>query len=79
MFHEAATTATAEVPVASNALHDLDLTGLLRLDRPMLVARIDRPSSRLVLDNAPSPPKVEQTTLLRVILPLKAEEAGKEK
>jgi hypothetical protein len=37
----------------------------------MLVARIDRPGARLLLENAPSPPKIDQTTLLRVILPLK--------
>ena len=48
----------------------LDLTGQLALSRPMLVARVSRPGSRLVLDNAPSPPKVDQATLLRVILPL---------
>ncbi len=43
----------------------------------MLVARIKRPGARLVLDNAPSPPKIDQTTLVRIILPLKkAKPAG---
>jgi hypothetical protein len=71
MFHDSEATSTAEAPLQSNVLHNLDLTGLLAIDRPMLVARIDRPASRLVIENAPSAPQVEQTTLLRVILPLK--------
>ena len=57
-------------------LHDLDLTGQLVLDRPMLVARINRPGAQLVLDNAPSTPKIDQTTMLRVILPLNKKRAG---
>ena len=31
----------------------------------MLVARIDRTGARLVLDKAPSPPKIDQLTLVR--------------
>ncbi|WP_254053673.1 hypothetical protein [Singulisphaera sp. GP187] len=77
MFHDAVAASASDSAVASNALNDLDLTGLLQLDRPMLVARIDRASSRLVLDNAPSPPQVDQTTLLRVILPLDTSGAKK--
>lgn len=73
MFHDSAATSTttSDNQTTSNPLHPLDLTGLLALERPMLVARIERPTSRLVIDNASSAPKVEQTTLLRVILPLK--------
>ena len=37
----------------------------------MLVARINRPGAQLVLENAPSTPKIDQTTMLRIILPLK--------
>lgn len=70
MFHDAVAASTTDSMVASNALTDIDLTGLLQLDRPMLVARVDRAPSRLVLENAPSEPRVDQTTLLRVILPL---------
>lgn len=70
MFHDAVAASATDSAVASNALNELDLTGLLQLDRPMLVARIDRASSRLALENAPSTPQVDQTTLLRVILPL---------
>ena len=70
MFHDGGTTATSETPLASNTLNGLDLTGQLTLDRPMLVGRIDRPASRLVLEHAPSTPKVDETTMLRVILPL---------
>jgi hypothetical protein len=77
MFHDSATAVASEAPIASEVLYGLDLTGLLQLDRPMLVARIKRPASRLVLENAPSPPQVDQTTLLRVVLPLKTEEAAK--
>ncbi|WP_422927596.1 hypothetical protein [Singulisphaera sp. PoT] len=81
MFHDSAASSatTAENPTSSNPLHTLDLTGVLNLDRPMLVARIDRPTSRLLIDNAPSEPKVDQTTLLRVLLPLKkpGDEASK--
>ncbi|WP_406697747.1 hypothetical protein V5E97_02670 [Singulisphaera sp. Ch08] len=70
MFHEAVAASATESAMASNTLNYLDLTGLLQLDRPMLVARIDRASSRLALENAPSTPQVDQTTMLRVILPL---------
>jgi hypothetical protein len=78
MFHDSTRTLSSETDVPSNALHDLDLSGLLALERPMLVARIDRPTSRLVLKDAPSAPKIEQTTLLRVILTLKKENDGNE-
>ncbi len=76
MFHDSAATATttSEVQMSSNPLHSLDFTGLLALDRPMLIARIARPTSQLVIENAPSTPKIDQTTLLRVILPLKKPE-----
>ena len=36
----------------------------------MLVARIKRPGAQLAIDNAPSAPKIEQLTLVRIILPL---------
>jgi hypothetical protein len=71
MFHDSETTLASERVLSSDPLHDVDLTGQLALQRPMLVARIARPGSRLVLDGAPSPPKIDQTTLVRVILPLK--------
>src|SRR5205823_6643755 len=70
MFHDSQNLTTAERPLASTTLHYLDLTGQLSLDRPMLVGAIDRPGTRLVLGNAPVPPQVEQTTMVRVILPL---------
>ena len=71
MFHDSESTLANERVLANDPLHDLDLTGQLALQRPMLVARIKRPASRLVLDNAPSPPKIDQLTLVRIILPLK--------
>jgi len=70
MFHDSQRSATGERLMASDPLHDLDLTGLLALDRPMLVGRIGRPAVALRLGNAPAAPKVDQTTMLRVILPL---------
>lgn len=70
MFHDSQGSTTAEQTMASDTLHYLDLTGQLGLDRPMLVGRTDRPAVRLRLGNAPAPPRVDQTTMLRVILPL---------
>ena len=58
MFHDSESRAGHERPLANETLHDLDLTGQLVLPRPMLAARVSRPGSRLILDNAPSPPKV---------------------
>lgn len=78
MFHGSGPTGEEVLP--SRTQRELDLTGQLDLGRPMLVARVDRPGTRLVLANAPSDPKIEQTTLLRVILPLrKGGEEGKPK
>jgi len=71
MFHDSESTLASERVFANDPLHDLDLTGQLALRRPMLVARINRPGAKLVLDNAPSPPKIDQMTLVRLILPLK--------
>ena len=79
MFHDSGATATRENPVASIPLHYLDLTGQLALDRPMLFARIDRPATRLDLGHAPRPPRIERTTMLRVILPLKKPEGEGER
>lgn len=77
MFHEAESRRTGkEQPLGNSVLHDLDLTGQLALQRPMLVARIKRPAAQLAIGNAPDEPKVEQSTILRVILPLKAPAAA---
>ncbi len=75
MFHDGGPAGEEVVP--SRTQHDLDLTGQLALGRPMLVAQVDRAVTQLVLGNAPSDPKVDQTTLLRVILPLKKEAVAK--
>lgn len=71
MFHDSESNRTTEQALSNVTLRDLDLTGQLALDRPMLVARIHRPGSQLAFLSTPSPPKVDQTTLLRVILPLR--------
>jgi hypothetical protein len=72
MFHGSeSTTRGSEHSLSNVALHDLDLTPQLALDRPMLVARIRRPGAQLILENPPSPPRIDQTTMIRIILPLK--------
>ncbi len=77
MFHDSESTIGNEQMLASEPLRSLDLTGQLALQRPMLVARVKRPGCRLALENAPSPPKVDQTTLVRVILPVKKVEPAR--
>ncbi len=77
MFHDSDASGLETVP--SRTHHDLDLTGQLALGRPMLVAQIDRPGTQLSLGNAPGQAKTEQTTLLRVILPLKPKAEGESK
>ncbi len=71
MFHGSGPAGEEAIPSRTQA--ELDLTGQLALGRPMLVAEIDRAVTQLVLGNAPSDPKIDQTTLIRVILPLKKE------
>jgi hypothetical protein len=70
MFHDSESNRSSGHSLSNSVLQDLDLTGHLAVDRPILVARIDRPGAQLALGNAPSTPKVDQTTMLRVILPL---------
>jgi hypothetical protein len=70
MFHDSESSRGTGPALGNALLHDLDLTGQLALDRPMLVARVNRPGAQLVLRNTPSPPRVDQTTMLRIILPL---------
>ena len=78
MFHDADQSGQESVP--SRTHHDLDLSGQLALGRPMLVATIDRPGTRLVLRDNTAEAKTDQTTLLRLILPIKKEgEAAKPK
>jgi hypothetical protein len=70
MFHDSESTLATERVLTNDPLHDLDLTGQLALKRPMFVARIDRPAARLVLDRPAPNPKIDQSTVVRVILPL---------
>ena len=73
MFHDALANRAAEAP--SLGLRELDLSALAAdLRRPMLVAELDAPAAELVLDDPPAAPTVEQTTLIRVLLPLGAAE-----
>jgi hypothetical protein len=71
MFHDSESAPTNERVLGNGPLHYIDLSGQLALQRPMLVARINRTGARLVLDKTPSPPKIDQLTLVRLILPLK--------
>jgi hypothetical protein len=71
MFHDSESAVSAERALSNDPLHGLDLSGQLALKRPMLVARVNRTGARLELDNEPSPPKIDQLTLVRLILPLK--------
>jgi hypothetical protein len=75
MFHESDQSGQESIP--SRTHHELDLSGQLALGRPMLVATIDRPGTQLVLKDNRNPPKTDQTTLLRVILPIKKEVEAK--
>ncbi len=63
--------------LANAALDDMDLSGQLVLDRPMLVARIDGPAVELRLNGSESNAKIDQTTLVRIILPLTDSKRGK--
>jgi hypothetical protein len=69
MFRDSA--GTRATSLMSNPLHYLDLSGQLALDRPMLVADFDDPAVTLSLGGASRPPLIEQTTVVRLILPLK--------
>jgi hypothetical protein len=74
MFHDSE--AKSDRSLGNGPLNGVDLSGQLALQRPMLVARIARPGARLVLENAPSLPKIDQLTLVRIILPLKKSEGA---
>jgi len=74
LFHDSDTSGINVLP--SRPLHGLDLTGQLLLDRPMLVAEVDRPMTDLDLGST-STPKTTRTTVLRVILPLTNPEPSK--
>ncbi|MDX2036978.1 MAG: hypothetical protein SFX72_10025 [Isosphaeraceae bacterium] len=57
-------------PLPNASLEASDLSDLLELDRPMLIARIDKAATKLDLGADSSEPKVGRTTMIRVILPL---------
>ena len=77
MFHDSESIIGNDQVLSNEPLRNVDMTGQLALQRPMLVARVKRPGSRLALDNAPSTPKVNQTTLVRITLPLKKVEPAR--
>jgi hypothetical protein len=70
MFHDSESSTPGEQVFANDPLNAVDLSGQLALERPMLVARINRVGAQLALENEPSPPKIDQVTLVRIILPL---------
>ncbi len=73
MFHDADASGLETVP--SRTHHDMDLTGQLTLDRPMLIAEVNRPGAVLNLNETATDIKAEHTTVLRIILPLKQDTA----
>ena len=73
MFHDSDTSGLETLP--SRTHHDLDLTGQLILERPMLIAEVDRPGAVLDLANPPGEVQTDRTTLIRFILPLKQDPA----
>ncbi len=77
MFHGSQSALSSERVLANDPMNELDLTGQLALLRPMLVAKIKRPGARLAMDNVPSAPKIEQLTLVRIILPLPPKDGGR--
>jgi hypothetical protein len=75
LFHDSDTSGVNILP--SRPLHGLDLTGQLLLDRPILVAEVDRPMTDLDLGSVSTAPRTSRTTILRAILPLTNPDAGK--
>jgi len=69
MFHDGLGSQASAMP--NQQFPGLDLTGQAELRRPILVAEVDGPAVLLHLEGAGSTPKMKQTTILRVILPLK--------
>jgi hypothetical protein len=71
LFHQSD---PAGMEAISSRLHfDIDLSGQVALGRPMIVAKVDRPGTQLLIDGDSGSAKTDQTTVLRVILPLKKE------
>ncbi len=68
LFRDSDVGSQGEIP--SRVLHGLDLTGQLQLNRPMVIGRIARPVAALGLGDGKIKPEVDQTTLLRVVLPV---------
>ena len=69
MFHRGLGEKAAFMP--NLALRSIDLSDQLEMRRPMLVADVDGPAAQLRLSGHGSAPKMAQTTVVRVILPLK--------
>jgi hypothetical protein len=57
-------------PLSNGSVEELDLSDQLQLDRPMLVAEVDRPVSEIQVTPTSTSPKVARTTMIRVILPI---------
>jgi hypothetical protein len=79
MFSDAIPSTNPAQSVSNSVLRFLDLSGELALDRPMLVARVNRAASRLNLGQGVKTPVTEQTTMLRVVFSLTDEPAAESK
>ena len=75
LFHDSGPATVRNL--TNGPLARLDLSPLLPLNRPMLVARVKRPGSQLSLKGVTGleSARIEQTTLVRCLLPLGAEVA----
>jgi hypothetical protein len=73
MFHDSGPAALRAI--SNGPMNRLDLSGLLSLNRPMLVANVKRPGVSLSLVDVPGleNARVDQNTVLRCLLPLGAE------
>ena len=78
MFHDSQSTLSSERALANDPLHELDLSGQLALQRPMLVAHDQPPAAaRLAWTTSVGPPKIEQLTMVRIILPSQTKKKAK--
>ena len=71
MFHDSESNRTSEPALGNATLHDLDLTGQLASSGRCWWPGSIAPAPSSSWTTPQSPPKIDQTTMLRIILPLK--------
>lgn len=75
MFNDAVGVGNEQL--TNTCLDDMDLSGQLTLDRPMLVGKIDGPAAELNLKGTTAEAKIDQTTVVRIILQFNDDKVGK--